>query len=113
MIIVIVVSIFYVLPLKKETRKPINRIFLGGILLVGLILLLTGGSFLREYQLQRFNFLNPCDRYEEESGYQLCNSFIAFKNGGLKGQGIGASTQKYLYLPESYTDFIFPIIEEK
>lgn len=109
----IVIAIFYVLPLKKETRKPINRIFLSGVLLFGLVLLLTGGSFLREYQLQRFNFLNPCDRYEEESGYQLCNSFIALKNGGLLGKGIGESTQKYLYLPESHTDFIFPIIVEE
>ncbi len=40
--------------------------------------------------------------------------FIAFfKNGGLQGQGLGASTQKYLYLPESYTDFIFPIVVEE
>lgn len=105
--------IFYVLPLKKETKGPINRIFLGGIVLVGLLLILTGGSFLRDYQLERFNFLNPCERYEEESGYQLCNSLIAFKNGGLTGKGIGESTQKYLYLPEAHTDFIFPIIVEE
>lgn len=109
----IVVMIFYALPLKKQTRTPINKIFLGGILLVVLSLILTGGSFLRDYQLERFNFLNPCERYEEESGYQLCNSLIAFKNGGLTGKGIGESTQKYLYLPESHTDFIFPIIVEE
>lgn len=109
----IVVMIFYALPLKKQTRTPINKIFLGGILLVVLSLILTGGSFLRDYQLERFNFLNPCERYEEESGYQLCNSLIAFKNGGLAGKGIGESTQKYLYLPESHTDFIFPIIVEE
>ena len=109
----IVVMIFYALPLKKQTRTPINKIFLGGILLVVLSLILTGGSFLRDYQLERFNFLNPCERDEEESGYQLCNSLIAFKNGGLTGKGIGESTQKYLYLPESHTDFIFPIIVEE
>ena len=109
----IVVMIFYALPLKKQTRTPINKIFLGGILLVVLSLILTGGSFLRDYQLERFNFLNPCERYEEESGYQLCNSLIAFKNGGLTGKGIGESTQKYLYLPEAHTDFIFPIIVEE
>ena len=108
----IVVMIFYALPLKKQTRTPINKIFLGGILLVVLSLILTGGSFLRDYQLERFNFLNPCERYEEESGYQLCNSLIAFKNGGLTGKGIGESTQKYLYLPESHTDYIFPILVE-
>ena len=68
---------------------------------------------MKGYQLERFNYRDPCLRYQEDSGYQLCNSFIAFKNGGLTGQGIGKSTQKYLYLPESYTDFIFPIIIEE
>ena len=109
----IVLLIFYALPLKRQTRGPINKIFLGGILLVVLILLLTGGSFLRDYQLKRFQFMNPCERYEEKTGYQLCNSIIALKNGGLTGKGIGESTQKYLYLPESHTDFIFPIIVEE
>ena len=109
----ITVLIFYALPLKKETRRPINRIFLGGILLAVLSLVLTGGSFLRDYQLDRFNFLNPCERYEDKTGYQLCNSLLAFKNGGLTGKGIGESTQKYLYLPEAHTDFIFPIIVEE
>ena len=109
----IVLLIFYALPLKKETRMPINKIFLGGILLVVLTLILTGGSFLRDYQLKRFEFMNPCERYEDITGYQLCNSIIALKNGGLTGKGIGESTQKYLYLPESHTDFIFPIIVEE
>ena len=105
--------IFYALPMGKKSRNTFNKLFLGIVLVVASIFVVTKGSFLKDYQLQRFNFLNPCDRYQEESGYQLCNSFIAFKNGGLTGQGIGESTQKYLYLPESYTDFIFPIIVEE
>ena len=109
----IVILIFYALPVKKKTRGPINKLFMGSVTLLVLALLLTGGSFLRDYQLKRFNFLDPCERYEEETGYQLCNSLIAFKNGGLTGKGIGESTQKYLYLPESHTDFIFPIIVEE
>ena len=109
----ITLLIFYALPLKKETLKPINKIFFGGILLMILALILTGGSFLKEYQLKRLEFMNPCERYEDETGYQLCNSIIALKNGGLLGKGIGESTQKYLYLPESHTDFIFPIIVEE
>lgn len=74
---------------------------------------LTNFSFLKDYQKERLNFLRPCERYSEDSGYQLCNSLIAFKNGGLKGKGIGESTQKYLYLPEAHTDFIYPIIVEE
>ena len=109
----IVLLIFYALPLKKETKGPINKIFFGGIILIALAMVLTGGSFLRDYQLKRFQFMNPCERYEDKTGYQLCNSIIALKNGGLTGKGIGESTQKYLYLPESHTDFIFPIIVEE
>lgn len=109
----IVILLFYALPLKKDTKKPINRLFIGGMILVTLVMILTGGSFLRDYQLKRFIFSKPCERYKEETGYQLCNSLIAFKNGGVSGLGIGESTQKYLYLPESHTDFIFPIIVEE
>ena len=112
-IALLTIIIFYSVPMKKSYRKLFNRIFLGAIAIVVAILITTGGSILRNYQLERFNFIDPCDRYQEESGYQLCNSFIAFHNGGITGQGIGQSTQKYLYLPESYTDFIFPIIVEE
>jgi len=63
--------------------------------------------------LQRFQFANPCTRYTENTGYQVCNGFIAIHNGGLFGVGLGNSSQKYLYLPESHTDFIFPIIIEE
>ena len=104
---------FYAAPMDKKNRKIFNKIFIGGILLVILVLIVAGGKFLQSYQLDRFNYFNPCDRYQEKTGYQLCNSFIAFKNGGINGQGLGGSTQKYLYLPESYTDFIFPIVVEE
>lgn len=109
----IALAMFYAAPMEKKSRSIFNKIFIGGILLVVLILIVAGGKFLQSYQLDRFNYFNPCDRYQEKTGYQLCNSFIAFKNGGIKGQGLGGSTQKYLYLPESYTDFIFPIIVEE
>ena len=105
--------LFYSVPLKKNYRKYINLALIIIVSLIAGVLIITKGSFLKGYQLNRFNFLNPCDRYQEETGYQLCNSFIAFTNGGVAGQGLGKSTQKYLYLPESYTDFIFPIIVEE
>ena len=64
-------------------------------------------------RLSRLIYTNPCDRYEEQTGYQVCNGYIAIDNGGLFGVGAGKSVQKYLYLPESHTDFIFPIIVEE
>ena len=73
----------------------------------------SGNDFLSSIQKGRLNFRNPCSRYTETTGYQVCNGFIAINNGGLFGVGLGNSTQKYLYLPESHTDFIFPIIVEE
>lgn len=104
---------FFALPMGKLSRFKFTTLTAGLIVLLAIAFLFAKGLFLKSYQLERFNFKDPCLRYKEDSGYQLCNSFIAFKNGELTGQGIGMSTQKYLYLPESYTDFIFPIIVEE
>lgn len=65
-------------------------------------------------QIGRFDYRNPCS--EEKfytTGNQVCNSYIAFNNGNMWGKGLGNSTQKYLYLPESHTDFIFAIVVEE
>lgn len=107
--------IFCASPIPKENRKKINKIIIALIGVILLVFITTKGKILKDYQLQRlFSFLsNPCENYQNEEGYQLCNSYIAFHNGSLKGSGIGESTQKYLYLPDSYTDFIFPIIVEE
>lgn len=104
---------FFALPMPRKINNKFKLTVGVVVLAIVLLFVITGGSFLKKYQRERFNFFDPCLRYQEESGYQLCNSFIAFKNGGVTGQGIGKSTQKYLYLPESYTDFIFPIIVEE
>ena len=61
---------------------------------------------------ERFNFTRPCDRLLD-TGNQVCNGYIAINNGGLTGIGLGNSTQKYLYLPYPYTDFIFAVIVEE
>jgi len=47
------------------------------------------------------------------SGFQIIQSWLAFGNGGLLGQGVGGSRQKLFYLPESHTDFIFAVVGEE
>lgn len=59
-----------------------------------------------------FAFLNP-DDYAQGEAWQLVNALNAFAAGGMKGAGLGNSIQKYDYLPEAHTDFIFPIIGEE
>ncbi len=112
-IAIICMFIFFSLPINKNSFMMILRVItVIGVLLVFYILQ-TNQEYLTDTQANRFTYKNPCERYEQETGYQVCNGYIAMHNGGLKGVGLGKSTQKYLYLPEAYTDFIFPIIIEE
>lgn len=110
--------VFIAVPNNKNEKviKVIKGLAIGGMILA-VFLLKFGYKIFSEEQLQgrwsRLNYVNPCDRYEEDSGYQVCNGYIAINNGGLFGVGVGKSIQKYLYLPASHTDFIFPIIVEE
>ncbi len=105
--------IFMIVPLGKENQVKLFKIFGIGLIILGVALLYSGADILSSRQLQRLQFKNPCSRYTEDTGYQVCNGFIAIHNGGLFGRGLGNSTQKYMYLPEAHTDFVFPILVEE
>lgn len=65
------------------------------------------------YRIKRItSFLDP---WEDplESGYQIIQSLYAIGPGGLFGLGLGQSRQKFFYLPEPQTDFIFAILAEE
>lgn len=112
-IAIICMFIFFSLPLNKNSFMMILRVIAVIGILLSIYILQTNQEYLTDTQASRFTYKDPCKRYEEETGYQVCNGYIAMHNGGLKGTGLGESTQKYLYLPEAYTDFIFPIIIEE
>jgi len=66
-----------------------------------------------DYRRQRMlAFLNP---WQDPAGvgFQILQSYLAFANGGVVGQGLGASMQKLFYLPGAHTDFIFAVIAEE
>jgi len=97
--------------LKTEKIKTIGLlIVIAGVGMLGMKAI--KGYVLTDAQLARFNFFNPCTRYET-GGYQVCNGFIALNDGGLLGLGIGKSKQKYSYISEPHTDSIFAIIGEE
>lgn len=110
--LVIVSLLFLAEPIPEEIKRRVVFICIGVVILGLLVLSFSGKKLIFERQLQRLNISNPCDRLLE-TGNQVCNGYIAMNNGGLMGKGLGNSTQKYLYLPEPYTDFIFTITIEE
>ena len=109
----ITVLIFFSIPFSRNSTITYSKMLFVIAFVLGLFVLSNSKMFLSETQANRFNYMNPCDRYQEDTGYQVCNGYIAINNGGLFGVGLGKSTQKYLYLPEAHTDFIFPVIVEE
>lgn len=47
------------------------------------------------------------------TGYQAIQSLIAMGSGGWFGVGLGASRQKWSYIPNAHTDFIYAILGEE
>lgn len=112
---IICAVMFFTSPVDKIIKKKIGLI--GGtagafMIIVLTIIILNVPGFIDSDKLDRFNIKSPCERYLT-TGNQICNGYIAINNGGLLGKGLGNSTQKYLYLPEAHTDFIYPIIVEE
>lgn len=82
---------------------------LGVLGLIGFALLIISAP----YRISRITaFLNP---WEDPlgDGFQIIQSLYAIGPGGLMGVGLGNSLQKYFYLPEPQTDFIFAILGEE
>jgi len=57
-------------------------------------------------------YLNPWED-PTDTGFQIIQSWLAFGNGGVLGQGLGEGKQKMFYLPEAHTDFILSVTGEE
>ena len=65
------------------------------------------------YRIKRLTaFLDPWAD-PAGSGYHPIQSMLAVSQGGLTGSGLGNGVQKFGYLPEDTTDFIFAVICEE
>jgi cell division protein FtsW len=58
------------------------------------------------------SWLNP-EETKEGAGYQAWQAMVALGSGGWNGLGLGNGRQKFDYLPEIKTDFIFANIGEE
>lgn len=85
-------------------------------ILVGITMIMSlplGWKLLKPYQRQRIAvFFGQGDARKER--YQIEQSIIAIGSGGFAGKGFLCGTQnKFLFLPESRTDFIFSVVSEE
>lgn len=83
--------------------------------LAGVVGALVGAGLIMSADYRRTRllaFLHPWDE-AKSGGYQLVQSLIALGSGGWTGVGLGASRQKWLYVPNAHTDFIFSILGEE
>ncbi len=94
--------------------------FLSGMNIIHLFALVPAaiGGFLVLVKVSpyRFNrllaFFDP-SRDPLGISYHINQILISLANGGLFGQGLGSSRQKYMFLPEAHTDSIFAIVGEE
>jgi cell division protein FtsW len=105
-IVVIMLALLFTAgaPLMVFTRLGIGLGVLAGIL-----------ATTEPYRMQRLlGFRDPCSQaHALSNGYQACQGLYALSSGGWFGVGLGGSREKFGYLPNSYTDYIFAVIGEE
>ncbi len=85
-------------------------------LIVTLVVFFAGGIgyvLLRSTKRVRVQAWLNLEKYADDIGYQITQALYAIGSGGLLGKGLGKSTQKLGFVPESENDMIFSIICEE
>lgn len=87
------------------------RLFVFSVTVIGVVAIWLAST--SDERLERLtNFVDPFKDYHD-AGWQPAHGLYALSTGGVFGQGIGASQQKWGDLPEAHTDFIFAVLGEE
>lgn len=100
----ILLSLFYAIgaPLRLFTWSTVF-----GLLAIFLLSIQEG------YRIQRFlSWINPSAE-NQDAGWQVMHGKYALASGGWTGIGLGASKEKWGWLPAAHTDFIFAVVGEE
>jgi cell division protein FtsW len=112
---------------KEDFGTAVLLVAVGGAILIGagarwwhLMLMavpvLAGIGYLvtaESYRIQRLLTFRDPFADAQGAGYHQVQSLITIASGGWWGLGLGAGVQKYGYLPEGRSDFIFSVICEE
>ncbi|HZY96034.1 MAG TPA: putative lipid II flippase FtsW, partial [Candidatus Cybelea sp.] len=88
----------------------IEHLFMCALVMLPAAALSVGSSAYKRARI--FAFINPW-KDAQNTGFHIVQSLLALGSGGLFGLGLGASRQKYFYLPEAHNDFIFAVLGEE
>ena len=95
-------------------------LFVGGarvshLLWVLLAAVPVGGAVVLHESYRSSRLLAFLDPWKDPrgTGFHIIQSLVALGSGGFAGLGLGHSQQKFFFLPERHTDFIFAIIGEE
>ncbi len=80
-----------------------------GVALAGVI----GVIILKPNKRVRVEAWLDLEKYSDDIGYQITQALYAIGSGGIFGKGLGKSTQKMGFVPESQNDMIFSIVCEE
>ncbi len=70
-------------------------------------------SIQETYRIQRFlSWISPTVE-NQDAGWQVTHGKYALASGGWTGIGLGASREKWGWLPAAHTDFIFAVVGEE
>ena len=107
---------------NSQRMGDFQHVFVPFVAMLAGVLMLLGGALglafiavtlLEPYRMGRLTaFRNPwADPLG--AGFQATQSLYGLASGGFFGVGIGHSIEKYGWLPEAHTDFIFAIVGEE
>lgn len=104
---IVIAAIILTMLFLAGTPGRVLLMLVGAVLAAGTVMALISPERVERLAI----FLHPFDdRYG--AGFQVTNGLMAIGSGGLFGEGLGESWQKYV-IPEPQTDFILAVIMEE
>ncbi|MCR5305340.1 MAG: putative lipid II flippase FtsW [Oscillospiraceae bacterium] len=89
-------------------------IIIGAVCITAVVLFLIKFKGIGYFQTRILSWRDPFNpEYMQDQTWQTSQSLIAIGSGGMFGLGLGASRQKFQYLPEAQNDFVFAILCEE